>query len=296
MRFNKNALITACIFVAGFIPLTIFIFYECRQLATVEAEKNLNNFLLNHRAIHTFVEDIQKQEIYRLKKHGALYQEYFSPILLSFTYIARNMKDALNVEREKHGLDPVYFKLAAKNPRNKINIADAEELELLKLFNAGSLSEYKKVVTRNDEQALYYAIPIAPNKESCMLCHGEPSAAPKEMLQQYGEQSGFNERLGEIRALISVRVPMKGLLNDANRIAWIISSIAFLLLTGVWGSALYFFRQLDLQKKQIEERSYHLNSILQSSSDAIIATDINYNIKYFNTAAEQLLGFLSQRR
>jgi len=39
------------------------------------------------------------------------------------------------------------------------------------------------------------------------------------------------------------------------------------------------------------ENAYYLSSILQSSTDtAIVATDLYYNVKYFNHAAEQLFG------
>ena len=245
--------------------------------------------MLNHKAIHHFIEEIQKPEIYRLKDAEKLYREYFSPKLLSFTYIARNIKDALNAERKQKGLDQIYFKLASQNPRNKINIADAKELQLLQAFNAGTLQEYKTTVNTKNEKALYYAIPIAPNKQSCMHCHDDPAVAPKEMVKKYGDQAGFHEKIGEIRALISVRVPMAGLVADSNKTAFFLSSATFLLLSGAFVVVFFFFHKIEVQKELAVENSYYLNSILQSSTDtAILASDLNYNIKYFNKTAEQL--------
>ena len=289
---NRKIWLTAAFFSGTLILLILIIFHQCKQLAINEAEKNLANFLLNHKAIRYFVEEIQKPEIYRLKDTEKLYREYFSPKLLSSTYIARNIQNALNVERQKKGLDPIYFKLASRNPRNRINLADEEELELLQAFNAGTLQDYKAVISTKKEKVLYYAIPIAPNKQSCMRCHGDDLAvAPKEMVDHYGDQAGFQEKIDEIRALISVRVSMAGLIADANKTAFILSSATFLLLSGAFIIVFNFFRKIDAQKELALENFYYLNSILQSSTDtAIIATDLNFNIKYFNNVAEQLFG------
>lgn len=289
--FNRKSWITFFSFSGIFVFLVFLIFSQCKVLAINEAEKSLANFLLNHKAIHHFVEEVQKPEIYRLKSENALYQEYFSPKSLSFTFIARNIKDALNVEREKKGLDPIYFKLASPNPRNVINSADEHELRLLRDFNAGVLQEFKKVTISEQEKKLYYALPISPNKQSCMRCHGDPADAPREMVDHYGDRAGFHEKLGEIRALISVRVPMAGLMQDANRTAYILSFATFLLLSAAFSLVLYFFHKMDVQKDLAVEQTYYLNSILQSSSDtAIVATNLNFDVKYFNDAAAQLFG------
>ncbi len=288
---NKKIWLTAAFFSATLILLVLIIFQQCKQLAIKEAEKNLAGFLLNHQAIRYFVEEIQKPEIYRLKDTEQLYREYFSPKLLSSTYIARNFQNALNNERQKKKLDSIDFKLASRNPRNRINLADAKELQLLEAFNAGTLQEYKTVLNTEKENVLYYAIPIAPNKQSCMRCHSDPAVAPKEMLEQYGDQAGFHEKIGDIRAFISVRVPMAVLLIEANKTAFILSSATFLLLSAAFIMVFYFFRKIDAQKKLAVENSYYLNSILQSSTDtAIVATDLSYIVKYFNHAAEQLFG------
>ena len=285
-------MITAAFFSCTLILLVLIIFHQCKQLAIKEAEKNLAGFLLNHQAIRYVVQEIQKPEIYRLKDTEKLYREYFSPKLLSSTYIARSFQNALNVERQNMGLDPISFKLASRNPRNPINLADAEELQLLQAFNAGVLKEYKTVISTEKETVLYYVIPIAPNNQSCMRCHGDdPAVAPKEMVDHYGDQAGFYEKIGEIRALISVRVSMARLVAEANKTAFILSSATFSLLFGAFIVVFYFFRQIEAQKELAVENSYYLNSILQSSTDtAIVATDLSYNVKYFNQAAEQFFG------
>ena len=289
--------VTLVFFVAAFVLLVVTISRECEQLAIREAEKNLTGFLLSQRAVREFIEDVQKQEVYRLKKEGLLYREYFSPKLLSSTYIARNIIERQNHELEKTGLAQVYFKFASRNPRNPLNRADSAELALLDDFNAGRLQEYQAVIDRKDEKALYYAIPVGPNKDSCMRCHGDPAAAPQELLDSYGDKAGFHERLGEIRALMSVRVPMQGLLAEARQTVALLSAVAFFLLAGSFGLVMLFFRKIETQTTIAMEKSYYLNSVLQSSTEtAIIATDRDGNIRYVNQAAEQLFAIPTEER
>ncbi|MBN2705649.1 MAG: DUF3365 domain-containing protein, partial [Deltaproteobacteria bacterium] len=228
--FDQKIAVTLLFFGLAFVLLSVVIFHECRNLAIGEAEKNLAGFLMTHRAIRSFVEDVQKPEIYRLKREKRLYEEYFSPRLLSSTFIARNVKDAQNRERRSLGLDELYFKFASGNPRNPINQADADELNLLRKFNQGEMIEYKSVVNRGGVSALYYALPISPNRDSCMLCHGNPADAPRELVDQYGDKAGFYEKNGEIRALMSVRIPLAGLLAGARRTAMLLAFVAFVLL------------------------------------------------------------------
>lgn len=281
--------ITFIFFCIAFVLIVFSIFYECKQLALNQAENNLAAFLLNHRATRNYVEYVQKPEVYRLKRNNQLYNEYFSPKLLSGTYITRHINELQNEDRQKAGLEEIYFKFASPTPRNPVNQADPSELELLGAFNKGTLKEYKETVRVGDETFLYYAIPIDRNSAVCMLCHGDPADAPQEMLDMYGDQAGFHEKLGELRALMSVRVPVSHLLSKANQTATLLSVITFCLLSGAYLVVYLLFREVEKQKKIALHNSYYLNSVLQSSSStAIVATDGGYNIKYFNNAAERI--------
>lgn len=231
-----------------FILLVVSIFHECRTLAINEAEKNLEGFLLSHRAIRSFVEQVQKEEIYRLKRQNLLYEDYFSPKLLSSTFIARNIKDAQNLERKKRGLDELYFKFASSNPRNPINQADVAEQQLLYDFNHGNSEEYRAVVDTAEGESLYYAIPVGRNVQSCMHCHGLPEDAPKEMLEKYGSIAGFHEKVGDIRALMSVRVPLAGLMKEADRTALLLSLFIFVLFVIAFWLVYIYLRKMDFQE------------------------------------------------
>ncbi len=148
--------------------LLYYFYAQTRAFAFAEGEKQIENMLLIHKAIHSFVEKEQKPEIYRLKQEGRLYSEYFSSKLLSRTYIARGIEEHFSQEREKIGLPPLYFKLATENPRNEINAADPLELDILRRMRAGELARYSELVHIDGHYSIYFAISASKTVASCL--------------------------------------------------------------------------------------------------------------------------------
>jgi hypothetical protein len=171
-----------------------------------------------HNAIHNYITDHQKPEIYELKEKGSLYQEYFSPEILSSSFMTRNINEHYSKLRKENNMPEFYYKLAAKNPRNPLNKADEFEEELIRKFNRKEISEYKTVVEKEGEKYLYFAIPFTENIKACMKCHSTPEKAPRELVMRYGDKHGFYEKVGDIRAIISIRAPLKEELISANSV------------------------------------------------------------------------------
>lgn len=239
------------IFTVALVGLVVMFHTKTDEYAVKEAKQQALNVLLVHRATHAYVANTQRPEVYRLKSEGRLYQDYFSPKLMSFTYISRSIKDLLNEERAKYGLEPIYFKLASENPRNPINKADALEVDLLKLMNEKGIRQVEKVVTINGKKWLYLAVPIDPTNASCMKCHGDPKDAPAELVAHYGDKAGFFENPRAIRALISIRVPLDGVIRAANRVTNSLSAGTFLALSALYGLIAFFIWRIDSQEQRI---------------------------------------------
>jgi hypothetical protein len=226
-------LILLPIFILAYVVLVAIFYQKTEAYAVNEAQKAALDALLSHRAVHRYVTETQRPEIYRLQGTGQLYKEYFSPKVMSFTYIARSVKELINKEREKVGLPRIYFKLAADNPRNPVNQADAFESALLARMNKGEVKEVREVVQQNGEPVLHVAVPIDRSSKGCLKCHGDPKDAPAELLALYGSERGFHESPNTIRALISIRVPLAPSIREANEMARLVSIIAFLVLSGI---------------------------------------------------------------
>lgn len=243
---NRNVLLLVlAIFVVAYGALVTTYVVETRKFAVAEADKLVEDALLSHRALHGYVEEVQKPEIYRLKKERLLYEEYFSPKVLSSTFIGRGVAEYLNRERERSGLPQIYFKLATTNPSNPINRADAEEAALLVAMNVGTVTKFRQERQIDGKAYLYVALPTDRNKDSCLRCHGDPRLAPREMLAAYGDQAGFHEQVGSIRAMISIRVPLDGWLGVARQRAYLLSAITLVAMAVIFAAIAYFIRRMD---------------------------------------------------
>ncbi len=268
----KNKTVLSAVLVAFIVAYGGLVwFYNSKTLdyALGEAEKLVQSMLLQHKAVHSYLTKISRPEIYRLKSEGHLYQEYFSPKTMSFTYTARGIKDFFNEHRERAGLEPIYFKLASNNPRNPINQADALETRLLKLMDEEKLEKFHKVITEDGEDFLYVAIPIDPSKPGCLRCHGYPEDAPKELLAMYGDKAGFFEHGVNIRALISIRVPLANAVADGQHVANIISAVTLAVFIAIFALIAFFVVRFDRQERSI----LSTNQALAQSNEALARTN-----------------------
>ncbi len=290
---NRSILLfLAAVFSSVFVLLTLSFQGYTKRYALAEADKLAHDALLTHRAIHQYINKVSRPELFRLMNEKLLYDGYFSPKTLSFTYTARGIKDFLNQERAKDNLPPVYFKLASNNPRNEINRADAQESALLKQMNTDVLNKYQEVIKDAMGQVfLYIALPTKPVKKGCLRCHGDPQDAPKEMVEKYPKANGYYEKIGDIRALISIRIPLKSYIADGQYIANIFTSITFIALLAIYVLISYFIRRLDVQQQLILKKNKKLEDI--SVTDFLTQT---YNRMGFMRFAKQALQQAKQQQ
>ena len=266
-RIQKSLLLVLVVFVALFAGMAHLIHLKAVENAVDEAKQQALNALLVHRAIHAYVTHTQRYEISRLQQHSLLYPEYFSSELMSSTAISRNITQLLNTERGKHGLEPIYFKLASKNPTNPINQADALEADLLQKMNHDGLTRFEDVIELAGQKYLYLALPIERSSASCQRCHGDPKDAPKEMVLEYGDKAGFFEGANDIRALISIRAPMATVFAKANKVADILTLATFLVLSVIYALIAVFTVRNDAQQRRIVQQNLDLSRL--SVTDAL---------------------------
>jgi two-component system cell cycle response regulator len=227
----------------------------------MKPNKQALNALLVHRAIHAYVSNTQRIEISRLQRQSLLYPEYFSSELMSATAISRSISDLLNTERSNHGLEPIYFKLASKNPTNPINQADPLEAELLVKMNRDGLKRFEDVIDLMGQKYLYLALPIDRSNDGCLRCHGDPKDAPGEMVVEYGDKAGFFEAPNDIRALISIRAPMATIFAKANEVADTLTLAVFFVLSGIFALIAVFSLRIDRQQHQIVQQNLDLSRL-----------------------------------
>lgn len=241
---KKHSLkVITAIFIISFLLLSFFVYKYTHDYALNVASKHIEDILIEHKAKHGYIEEKQKPVIYELQEKKILSKDFFAPEVLSFTYIARNMHNYLMKEQEKAGRKPYIYKLASNNPRNPLNKADELEKELIKKFNDGEIKSFKDIIEKNGEKYLYKAIPIAKNKESCMKCHGNPEVAPTDIINRYGNKEGFFEKVGEIRAIISLAVPLEELMSESKKYFYFITFTMAIVMLCIYFTIYFFIKQ-----------------------------------------------------
>ncbi len=189
--------------------------------------------------------------------------DYFSPVLLSSTFIARGYLGFLNEALGAHEEPTVEMRLTTDNPRNPLNRANARELALLLAMRRGELSEYRAVETNGRERSYFYAIASEPLQPACLRCHGDPADAPKMLLQQYGAEAGFHEQAGNIRALLSMRVSLEGYFREAQRFLLIIAAALLTVFAALYAIFCNFLHRIENSHRQINEQKAALERLSQ---------------------------------
>ena len=285
---NRQVLLVLLpVFIVVYLLLVTLYYQKTEEIAVSEAQKTALDALLSHKAVHRYVTETQRPEIYRLQETGKLYKEYFSPKVMSFTYIARSVKELINKEREGMGLPPIYFKLAADNARNPVNQADPFESQLLARMNQGEVKEIREVVKGKDGPELHLAIPIDRSSPNCLKCHGDPNNAPAELLSIYGSERGFYENPNSIRALISIRVPLAPSIQEANRVAGMLSLITLLAMIAIYGLIYFFVLRFDREQRAAIAGAQFVQATLDGLTAHICVLDEKGNILAVNRAWQE---------
>lgn len=124
--------------------------------------------------------------------------------------------EQFNELRRKH---PDYsYKEATLNPSNPRNRAADWEADVVNNFRQSST--ITEMVGERDTpigRSLYLARPIQVKSKACLDCHSTVDAAPKTMLDLYGNANGFGWKMDEVIGAQIVSVPMAVPIQRANQ-------------------------------------------------------------------------------
>jgi HAMP domain-containing protein len=122
-------------------------------------------------------------------------KDTFIPELMS-RFVVQRMTFEVFLENQKKGYQ---FKQATLDPLWTDNKANAEEQKIIKEFAASPATTAKDgIISKNGEQFFYIAKPVKIDKETCLICHGNPADAPQDQRDLYGTDHGYNWKMNEI--------------------------------------------------------------------------------------------------
>ena len=124
--------------------------------------------------------------------------------------------EQFNELRKKH---PDYtYKEATLNPTNPRNRAADWEADVVNIFrNTSTTSEVIGERETPAGRSLYLSRPIQIKSAACLACHSTVDAAPKTMLDLYGNANGFGWKMEEVIGAQIVSVPMTVPIDRANK-------------------------------------------------------------------------------
>ena len=81
--------------------LGFILFFHTKNYAVSEAEKKIKNMLLEHTALHLYIQRNTHPTIFKSVKEGKIEDTFYSPELLSSSFMIRNMHEYYNEELAK---------------------------------------------------------------------------------------------------------------------------------------------------------------------------------------------------
>ncbi len=95
------------------------------------------------------------------------------------------------------------FLVTSDDYRQEKNKPDEFEIRAIQAFKENPNLSYKEEYENNMYR---FAKPIIV-KKSCLKCHGKPEDAPAAVIEKYGKDKAFGYKIGDVRGIISVKLP-----------------------------------------------------------------------------------------
>lgn len=206
--------------------------YEFSRKAAMEEAKNKSDIIFKYlMAQRQFYQKDQAPLISALVE-----KDRFYPNLMSGFVATRKTFDYFN-----NKMPGFVLKYASTNPLLESNRADNDEKRMINSFKTTpSLKEMKGTMTKNGIQFFYHAVPLKVNSKKCLECHGDPADAPKDQVEIYGANQGYNWKMGDISSTLVIYIPISGAIAQAKQSALILLGIGAggllftMIIIGIW--------------------------------------------------------------
>ena len=162
-------------------------------------KQQLNLALNFDLAIREYVAETIRPMMFNLVGEGE-----FKPETMSTSFVARNIFEKVRKEFPNY-----IIKFASGNPRNPVNQAGPEELNMITYFNDNPLNKVWTGEIVMDGKEYFATFSAMRMEKSCLRCHGNPADAPYELIKRYGSDASFYRPLGEVVGLDTIAIPIE---------------------------------------------------------------------------------------
>lgn len=185
--------------------------YKLTERNAIIEAKNKGQLLFHYVLAHRqYFKSQQRALIMELVDEDRLYPE-----LMSGFVVTRGIWDVFK-EKNK-GYD---FKQATLDPLYQPNKADSDEVRMIDTFRQSpDVKMLDGVIDKNGEKFFYMAYPIKIDDQECLRCHGEVANAPRDQIEIYGTENGYNWQYGDTVSAYVIYVSIQDALASAKRMA-----------------------------------------------------------------------------
>ncbi|NPA11231.1 MAG: methyl-accepting chemotaxis protein [Epsilonproteobacteria bacterium] len=192
----------------------------------------------------------------------------------------------------------IYIKQTSLKYRNPQNKPNEHEKKILRILQKHGHDEYWEIgVNKQGQKVIRYAKGLKI-KPACMKCHGEPykdvpAKLYKALVKDYGNRA-FGYKVGDVRGMVSVEVPLTDAMQVANENKKImllggLSGIVFFMFVIVWAVNHFIDRGIIRPAHKIAE-------ILSKNSDDLTITIPEEGSNDLKNVAHALNNFISSIR
>jgi PAS domain S-box-containing protein len=215
-------------------------------------------------------------------------EEVFIPETMSTSFVSRNI-----FEKVRENFPDYIIKFSSGNPRNPLNLAGPEELNMIKYFNDNPLDKVWAGEIDINGKGYLAQFSAMRMEKPCLRCHGDPANAPYELIERYGPDASFYLPLGEVVGLDTIAIPS----DKVNQRLWQekVRNIGFLgiLILLLCASLVFIFKFIITDRLSII--THHFLHTEKQGDDAMIGAietkgrdEIAILTGSFNKLAERL--------
>lgn len=232
--WKKFNIAMGCMLIVSMVIIFFISDYISKRGAEKQALSNARLLLTMIEASRDFTSKVLKPALYKTLPGRFVVEG------MSSSFGARNI-----FERIKEKYPEYYFKHASLNPRNKLNLADETERDIIQNYFKPNhqLKEWTGYRDFNGRKDFIIMKPIIA-EQRCLKCHSVPEKAPKEVIERYGDKAAFGMAVGEVIGALSLSVPATDIINKARHDTTVVNLIIFMGFLAIILIINVFFQQI----------------------------------------------------
>ena len=209
------------IFIGFGIIIAGLIYTHERQMLQESALNSSRLVMACVESTRAYVGEVLRPRMYRLLGPDAFVLE-----AMSTSYVSRTV-----MEHFGRTLPEYRYRRVAVRARNPHSTPNAMEHELIDHFATNPRQDQWQGMRQvAGAVSFIHARPVVM-EASCLNCHGDPAAAPRALIEQYGAERGFGYRDGQLAGVMVVSIPVDVALQEIKDRALSVFWVTLLLLT-----------------------------------------------------------------